>query len=516
MKTILLILLTATSLCSAQEEFSFRNFTTADGLSQSYVYCITQDAHGFIWAGTRDGLNRFDGYTFKQYHHREGDSTSLPHDVVSAFAKDSKGNVWIKTYERISRIETETGKIYPLPIPEGVSVISGEGTTSNFCIDKSDNIWFISSVRNLYKYTFTQKKWERVFINEATSSDSCTSISCTKSGTIYCNVKGRLYFQSGDTNNFTEVKLTYSSGQDTLQSFHGIYEGNNHTLWGFNGTGVYRIDIPQQGATLVVPLVGWKSSIKQTPDNTLWIVSESGIHCVNPNNPKQLYTIPCNEYNQHSLPTCKVNNLFWDNNHRLWVGSENGLSLYSPNAHRFKTYSSTSRNHILTENAVRTIAETKSGQIVVGETGGSVDVFDATTKQWSAGKFSKKLHKKSTSSNTIVVHNSGDIWIGLTNIGILRLNGSFEIQSVYTNANRNIGDLEQYKIPLNIGHVYTLYEDEDETIWAGNYNSSFGTAATLYHFFPRTGKVIQFTPSTYEEQIGSSIFSMSSKNTNEL
>ena len=517
MKTILLILLTATSLCTAQEEFSFRNFTTADGLSQSYVYCITQDAHGFIWAGTRDGLNRFDGYTFKQYHHIEGDSTSLPHDVVSAFAKDSKGNVWIRTYNRISRIETETGIIHPLPLPEGVPAIQGENAIGNFCFDISDNIWYVSSTRNLYKYTITQNRWQRVYLNKTTtSSDTCSTITCTKNGTLYCIAAGRLYIQLGTTLNFKEMQFTYYSGQDTLQPFYTLYEGNNHTLWGYNGSGVYSIDVPQQRATLVVPLVGWKGSIKQTPDNTIWIVSESGIQYVNPNNPKQLYTIPCNEYNKNSLPTCKVNNLFWDKNHRLWVGSQNGLSLYSPNAHRFKTYSSTSRNHILTDNAVRTIAETKSGQIVVGETGGSVDIFDATTKQWSTGLFSRKLHKKSTSSNAIVIHSSDDIWIGLTNIGILRLNGSFEIKSVYTNANRKIRDLEQYKIPLNIGDVYTLFEDEDETIWAGNYNLGFGTAATLFHLFPRTGKVIQFTPSTVEEQIGSSILSMCSKNSNEL
>ncbi len=517
MKTIFLILLTASTLCTAQEEFTFRNFTTADGLSQTYVYCITQDAHGFIWAGTRDGLNRFDGYTFKQYHHIEGDSTSLPHDVVSAFAKDSKGNIWIRTYDRISRIETETGIIHPLPLLEGVSPIPNQLIIGHFCIDKKDDIWFVSSTQNLYKYIIAQNRWQRVYLNKTTTNcDSCTSIFCSNDGTMYCCAVNKIYIQPDTALHFKEIHFDTGIGQDSVRYFETVYEDNNHKLWCGSKLGVYSIDIPQKRALLVVPLSGVVNSITQTADNTLWIVTQSILYYFNPDFPKKVYSIPCNEYNLYSLPSCIIQCLLWDNNHRLWIGSDGGLSMYSPNAHRFRTYSSTSINQILTNNSVRTIAETKSHKIAVGETGGSVDVFDQDTKQWSATVLKNHLKKKYTSVNTILVHSNGDVWTGLTSLGIVRCNSNFTIKSLYIGYDRNIRDLEQFKIHLNIGSIYTLYEDEDATIWAGNYNAGVGTSATLYHFFPKTNKVIQFTPSTDEEQIGTSIFSMCAKNTDEL
>src|SRR5687768_17798124 len=73
----------------------FEHFTTDQGLSQNTILSIIQDRTGYIWIGTEDGLNRFDGYTFKKYYTIPGDSSSLPDDQVWSLLEDTQGRIWI-------------------------------------------------------------------------------------------------------------------------------------------------------------------------------------------------------------------------------------------------------------------------------------------------------------------------------------------------------------------------------------------------------------------------------------
>lgn len=93
----------------------FNRITTADGISQNYVVCAYQDSKGFMWFGTQDGLNRYDGYNFKVYKHIPNDKTSLSENWIWNIYEDSKGYLWIGTFGggacRFDRI-TETFKTY--------------------------------------------------------------------------------------------------------------------------------------------------------------------------------------------------------------------------------------------------------------------------------------------------------------------------------------------------------------------------------------------------------------------
>jgi ligand-binding sensor domain-containing protein len=75
----------------------FQNYSIEEGLSNPYIQCIYQDRRGYLWIGTSDGLNRFDGYTFKIYRYSESDTNSLNGVLVRAIYEDSRGNLWIGT-----------------------------------------------------------------------------------------------------------------------------------------------------------------------------------------------------------------------------------------------------------------------------------------------------------------------------------------------------------------------------------------------------------------------------------
>ncbi len=92
-----LILLFPLSLQAHHANIKFEHFTIAQGLSQNCIYGIAQDKYGFLWFGTMDGLNRFDGYSFKIYQHDKNNPNSLSDDFINFIHKGRSGHLWIGT-----------------------------------------------------------------------------------------------------------------------------------------------------------------------------------------------------------------------------------------------------------------------------------------------------------------------------------------------------------------------------------------------------------------------------------
>ena len=95
--TTTLVILFCISAFSQTTEYIFNQFTDADGLSQSTIFSMIQDKEGFLWLGTIDGLNRFDGYKFNVYTNDPDDSTSISDNFISALYEDKDGYMWVGT-----------------------------------------------------------------------------------------------------------------------------------------------------------------------------------------------------------------------------------------------------------------------------------------------------------------------------------------------------------------------------------------------------------------------------------
>ena len=85
------------SLNAQNEEYFFRHLGIEDGLSQNSVFSIMQDRQGFVWFGTKEGLNRYDGYNFKVFNRNPSDSCSIGGNVINSIIEDTKGQIWVGT-----------------------------------------------------------------------------------------------------------------------------------------------------------------------------------------------------------------------------------------------------------------------------------------------------------------------------------------------------------------------------------------------------------------------------------
>ena len=116
-----------------------------EGLSQSRILCIIEDSRGFMWFGTADGLNRYDGYDIKIFRNIVNDSTSLPNNYISTLIEDEDGNIWIGTKKGIVLFNpyTEVFKSYKELHPHKATL--GANNIVSGAIDKQNNIWFSHS-----------------------------------------------------------------------------------------------------------------------------------------------------------------------------------------------------------------------------------------------------------------------------------------------------------------------------------------------------------------------------------
>ncbi len=95
------------ALARSQSTFPYKQISIDQGLSQSTAASILQDREGFIWIGTQDGLNRFDGHNFRVYKHDPADSTSLSNNSVWSILEDENGRLWIGTDDGLNLYDAE-------------------------------------------------------------------------------------------------------------------------------------------------------------------------------------------------------------------------------------------------------------------------------------------------------------------------------------------------------------------------------------------------------------------------
>ena len=145
MRTFLIILLGTLSLLLPRSGWShdlyFRHYTNKQGLSHNTVYCALQDKKGFMWFGTDDGLNRFDGHQFRIYRYNSYEPESLPNDRIISLFEDSTGRIWVCTYSHTCYYDYQTDAFHPLTFSDSNNAPE---YFQQIREDKKGNLWLMS------------------------------------------------------------------------------------------------------------------------------------------------------------------------------------------------------------------------------------------------------------------------------------------------------------------------------------------------------------------------------------
>ena len=423
-------------------EYQFTHLTAEDGLSLSSVTKIVQDDKGFLWFGTYNGLNRYDGYKFKIFLPDHSDPHSISNHSIWALFKDSKGFIWVGTFDGLNRFDSKTEQFYKYKNnPNDFNSISNNSITSIF-EDKSGTLW-IGTRDGLNKYnrdndnfTVIKKVCDRLNRN---SNNTVSSIAEDSKGNLWL----------GTWNGLTCMK---KNGKVIKQLFS---EKNDSTIYDFQKIQALFID----------------------DENNIWIaVNGKGIEKLNLETGR-LVNYPSTPGNSNTLSNSYVSSIFKDKSGNLWVGTREGLNLYNRKTNDFIRILHDPKNPAsLIGYDVLSIYQDNTGIVWIGSTEGLNRYYQSNNKFNYFNESNKKSDKYLISNrvHSICIDNKENLWAatfkGLDEI----ING----KNIIVHFNRKPG----YKNSLNEDFLMSVMADHLGYIWAGTSNSGINILN------PNTGK----------------------------
>ncbi len=348
---------------ASQRNIVFDRIGTEDGLSQAFATTFTQDKHGYVWIGTQEGLNRFDGFKFVSYYQLDGDASSLSHDAIWALLSDSSGRLWVGTDEGLNFFHHDTRTFEQLQLGD-----SEQPRIHYLHEDMNGDIW-VGSSDGLYRLNTAQVPIAVEFFPLIPSGVRALERKSSQEIWIGTERHG-LFVVNVDTGTVLESERSKALPDQHIRDLLQDQQGN---LW----IGTYNGGLVRFGVD---------------GDRVSQFSSRAGAQ---------------------SLASNRVRTLFEDRDGRVWIGTDTGLQLHL-NEDRFVTFQHDMTNpRSLSDNSVVDIFQDRGGVIWVG-------TFNGVSK-WNADlevfPYFKRpiLSLAEASSNHItsfVESGSGDVWVG--------------------------------------------------------------------------------------------------------
>lgn len=467
---VLAILLLNTFYVHAQQPLTFRKYQEEDGLSNGFVTSMYQDSRGFLWLGTANGINRFDGYNFKPYFFDENDSTSIAHPTTWVIEEDHEGYLWFGTMAGLSRFDpsTESFKRYA-PIPGDPSSLSAD-LVSSIATDKEGALWVGTS-----KGANRMKKGEDHFQRYYYNPDSFRifrSILLTKDSSLWLGSWDTLYQFNYEQETFTPFPLPPAADLEVNQ-IRIIYEDSEANLWvGTQFNGVFRFDPRTQEFT--EHLVHDPKNENSLSHNTvaalmehegkLWIGTSGGGLSIwdSESRTTKRHTISNSSIDGVNSET--IRSMLKDRNGNLWLGSfYDGLYQYEAN---WQPFFNLDQSTGLPSKKINAVEATSTGIVWIAFADGGIGAFNHSTKSFDAFYRHDPNDPSSLPGNDIKdIHadEAGKIWFAIANVGVAYLD--VETQHFTTVVDQSIGQVSQF-----LNWIVTILPEENGDVWMGTQN----------------------------------------------
>jgi signal transduction histidine kinase/ligand-binding sensor domain-containing protein len=357
---ISLLLLLTVSIVHAQTYY-FRHYEVENGLSNNTVFCSTQDRDGFMWFGTKDGLNRFDGYRFKLFNIDNPDRTNISRDLVGSVACDRDGKLWVGTDKGLYFFNMQQEKLVPF--------IDTLRDIHNIYCDQKGRLWFISD-HTVGKYDF-QKKSLRLY--PGGKYFHATTVGESPDGTMWiATMDGQLCRYDDATDDFTRFNLFTHSPVPLSRFIQTIFFDEKGSIFvGTTSQGIKQFNIASGDYSDILTYnadgtIIYVRDILSNGDNELWFATESGIYILDRNTGK-FQNLRKKFLDPYSISDNAVYTLYKDKEGGIWAGTYfGGLNYYPKQYFAFKKFFPDHSRETISGSAVRDIREDKFGNLWVG------------------------------------------------------------------------------------------------------------------------------------------------------
>lgn len=492
------IVISLLSLPALAQYYYFRHYEVEDGLSNNTVICSIQDKDGFLWFGTKEGLNRFDGYQFKVFNLDENYERSLTKDLINSLYVDNQGTMWIGAQKGLYRYDRNRERF--------IRFLDTLRNVSNMQADRNGRLWFIAD-HMLCRYNFTTRTL-KCFPRRAYFSASTLCLS--EEGEIWVGTTDG-YLQRFDNRTETFRRYNIFSHSIPIPTCFierlmpagpgSLFVGTScQGLKQFNvATGAYE-DILTYNPDRTTIYV--RNMLKYS-DTEFWFGTESGVFILNTRDGK-IINLKKKFLDPYSLSDNAVYSLCKDREGNIWIGTYfGGINYYTAQHLVFRKYYPDYSDNSISGSAVREICEDPDGNIWIGTEDAGLNKLNPLT--------GKILHFEPTGKPGDISYSNihglavvgNDLWIGTHERGLdvldiktgkvrkhytagyrpTDLKSNFIASLLHTSAGRIfIGTgkaLHEYD-PATDGFkqapevpggftVSCLYEDHNGTVWAGTH-----------------------------------------------
>ncbi|MCD0490545.1 response regulator [Pedobacter sp. MC2016-14] len=466
----------------------FESIGTKDGLSQSNVHHILQDNTGFLWFGTKDGLNKYDGYNFTVYKKSFQDKSSIGSNDIQTITEDKKGFLWIGTGEEtLIRFNLNKEKF----VNNVLHTIKGIQ-----CIfhDKTGLVWIGTRDEGLFSYREDTGKLTCYKHNpknpETLSSNNVTCITQDTEGNIWIGTNGKgvnVWYAATKRfkryyNNNNQVVLT-----DNHIKF--IFEDKKRNIWiGTYGGGLnlfkkenqkfIGISALHKNQTAISVNQNYLLCIAEDNTGNLWVGTENGgLFILNPPT-YQVVTYLHSENDRKSISSNTINCIKKDASGNMWMGTSNaGICMTNPNAVMFEHYRHKDGANSLSNNIVNSFFEDSKNNIWIGTDGGGLNKFNE-----KSGRFEVYKHQASNTGSicgnyvlSVAEDDNHNIWVGTWANGISVISPNQQYRHFKHSANE----------PGSLSSDYAFYilKDSKGRIWVGTYGGGLDLYLEKEHVF---------------------------------
>lgn len=458
----IIILLVFFTEQSQAQPYYFRHYQVEDGLSNNTVISTIQDSKGFLWFGTKDGLDRFDGYNFKIYRNNPDDSNSLGNNSIWRIYEDEYKQLWIGTERGLYKYNAKTENFSLLQLCPKLEI-------SGIVSDNKGSLWIISGFE-LYRYSSKENK---IYRYSSSGIHSCTALAKDKYGNIWVGtMSGELVKYNKATAKFERYHVFNHSTPPASTWIEKIFPTDDgFLLIGTSNQGVKKFNLTTNTYTDLLTYNSdgtqiYARDFSEYKKGEYWIATENGIYIYETT--KNNFThIVKNNFNQYALSDNAVYAFTKDNQGGIWICTYfGGINYYPKPKLQFEKFISSPLENSIKGNAVREITQDQFGNMWIGTEDAGLNKFCPKTSMFKSFTPEDGLGHIAYTNIHGILADGDKLWIGTFEHGL----DVMDIKTEKVIKHYLFGNGEH---DLKSNFIYTLYKRNNGKILIGTSNGLY-------------------------------------------